>query len=485
MSDRIISFDILRGWAILGNLMIHTFMLVSQIEGIAETDPANLPWYGFIFMSLVIVFGHWRGLFLLISAAIHMYMMQKKFKSGLSREVILFQEILKGIVLWIWAMFFYVFLAQWQISKSWVEQQPIHLEWRKIYHADQFANIAFAIILSAIIFYILSSSEKLRKPVVSSIVFGLVGLAFIFPAQAIYQAANNFWGIDFHNELGVIPEYLQNIGDKGWWDYIVRFFANQATGRESPLFPHFAYSAVGSIFGIFLSQGIPNKKKFLSWGFGFAGFCMVFSVFWLFVIEKIPEDPFSLVTFHVHPTWFTFLTIGMLLMVVLGFLARHEFNSKVNWEKRLKRSRFSRRVGVFSLTVYSLASIQAVLRVLLYYIFQIFSYDPGFRTPFGLNIGWTIFLIALEILMWFGITWAWEKGHFIGSIDWLFSLALKAPFQIRKQNKKPIFGDFMDVQGKVIEPTPISWVEPAKDIEVIEKEEESIPIEGVEIQPVS
>ncbi len=58
MSDRIISFDILRGWAIFGNLMIHTFMLVSQIEGIAETDPGNLPWYGFIFMSLVIVFGH-------------------------------------------------------------------------------------------------------------------------------------------------------------------------------------------------------------------------------------------------------------------------------------------------------------------------------------------------------------------------------------------------------------------------------------------
>ncbi len=204
---------------------------------------------------------------------------------------------------------------------------------------------------------------------------------------------------------------------------------------------------------------------------------MIFSVFWLFVVEKIPEDPFSLVTFHVHPTWFTFLTIGMLLMVVLGFLARHEFNAKVDWEKRLKRSRFSRRVGVFSLTVYSLASIQAVLRVLLYYIFQIFSYDPGFRTSFGLNLGWTLFLIALEILMWFGITWVWEKGHFIGSIDWLFALVLKAPFQAKKQNRRAIFGDFMDVQGKVSEPTPISWVELTNDIETTEKEDESIQIE--------
>ena len=188
-----------------------------------------------------------------------------------------------------------------------------------------------------------------------------------------------------------------------------------------------------------------------------------------------------LVDFHVHPTWFTFVTIGMLLLVVLGFLAGHEFNSKVNWDKRLKQSRFSRRVGVFSLTVYSLASIQAVLRVLLYYIFQLFSYDPGFRTSFGLNIWWTLFLMALELIVWFGITWVWEKGHFIGSIDWLFALILKAPFKVRKNNWKSIFGDFMDVKGKVVDPTPIYWIDP---IISIKSEHESNELDSNEVSTV-
>ncbi|MHA1954562.1 MAG: hypothetical protein ACW96U_11515, partial [Candidatus Heimdallarchaeaceae archaeon] len=75
MAERIISFDIMRGWAILGNLVVHTFMLVSQVQRVAETNPAELTLAGYILMGLIVVFGHWRGLFLLMSAAIHMFIM--------------------------------------------------------------------------------------------------------------------------------------------------------------------------------------------------------------------------------------------------------------------------------------------------------------------------------------------------------------------------------------------------------------------------
>ncbi|MFW9923977.1 MAG: hypothetical protein ACFFDW_11895 [Candidatus Thorarchaeota archaeon] len=462
MSERILSFDVLRGWAILGNLMVHTFMLVSQVEGIAESNPENLSIFGFILMGVIVVFGHWRGLFLLISAAVHMFTMQRKLKKGVPRHIILGQELLKGFLLWLWAMFFYVFLAQWSISKDWAEGQPVVVEWQQIYHADQFANIAWAIMISAVVFYFLTSNEKTKKPIVGAIVFGVLGLLFVFPAPAIIEAASNFWGVNFYNEA----ESLSKIGDKGWWDYILRFFANQFVARESPLLPHFAYSAVGSILGIFMSQEKIEKKKFLSWGFGIAGFCIAFAAFWLFVVSGIPEDPVALADFHIHPTWFVFFSTGIMLIVILSLMASLEFNRKVNWEKRLKLSRWSRRAGYLSLTVYSLASIQAVLRVTFSSIFNLFGWnDPGFRISFGLPTYWTFILIVIEQGLWVLILWLWEKGKYIGSIDWFFALILKGPS--KKGEARKIFGDLLDVKGKLICPTPISFVIPKSSIEEI------------------
>ncbi|OLS30704.1 MAG: hypothetical protein HeimAB125_18370 [Candidatus Heimdallarchaeota archaeon AB_125] len=455
MASRIISFDILRGWAIIGNLMIHTFMLVSQVEGIAENTPELLDTSGYIMMGLVVVFGHWRGMFLLISACIHMIMMNMKLRRGIKREVILVQELMKGLLLWLWAMFFYVFLAQWRLSKQWVETGSATVDWRHIYFSDQFANIAWAIMISAVLFYFLTSNEKTKKPLVMAIVFAIVGCLFIFPANATYQAANNFWGIDFHSNT------LDNIGDKGWWDYIVRMLANQAVSTESPLMPHFGYSAAGSILGIFLSQEKkPKKDKFLIWGYSLAGASIVFGVIWLFAVEGIPSDPFMLVDFHAHPTWFVFVTIGMLMCLVIGLLHGHEYNEKVNWERRLKWSRFSRRVGFLSLSVYSFASLQAVLRVTLHYIFP----NQGFRISHGLTTGMTFFLMFIEVCIWFGIMWLWEKWNFNLSLEWLFALILKRPSQLKMKDKPKLFGDFLNVKGRVINVTPEHWVESTSKI---------------------
>lgn len=457
MSERIISFDILRGWAIIGNLIVHTFMLVSQVQGIAETDPGSLNTMGVILMAIIIVFGHWRGLFLMMSAAIHIYIMYRKLKNGVPRHVILVQELFKGFMLYLWAMFFYVFLAQWGPSKLWVENGISSLSWQNIYHTDQFTNIAFAIIVSAIVFFILTSNKKLQNPLIGTAVFTTLGLLFIYLAPIIYNAANTFWGVDFH-----AGGNLSVIGDKGKWDYIVSYFANQAVGRESPLFTHYAYSAVGAIIGIFISRKQLNPKRFVRVGYGLSVFFMSFSIFHLWLEGDMPQnfDQFtSLVNFHVHPAWFVYLSIGMILFVIVLLLQIHEFNPRINWFKRSMWSRHSRRVGVFSLTVYSLASIQAVLRVSLSGIFNLFGWtDPGFRVGFGLTTGWTFFLIFLEIAMWFGILWLWEKGRFLYTVDWLFAMILKVPFMRKEKVQKYFIGDFLDVEGKVIAPTPIVWL---------------------------
>ena len=60
--------------------------------------------------------------------------------------------------------------------------------------------------------------------------------------------------------------------------------------------------------------------------------------------------------------------------------------------------------------------------------------------------------------MWFGILWLWEKGRFLYTVDWLFAMILKVPFMQKEKVRKYFIGDFLDVEGKVIAPTPIVWL---------------------------
>ncbi|MHA1739839.1 MAG: hypothetical protein ACTSXA_15860 [Candidatus Heimdallarchaeota archaeon] len=475
MSKRILSFDIIRGWAILGNLMVHFFMLTSEVQGLAESGNLDqLNAFGYVQMGLIVVFGHWRGLFLLISAAVHWYTMTKKLRQGMPRGVILRQEFLKGVVLWIWAMFFYIFLAEWSLSKSIVETGTGKVEWFRMYHADQFANIAWAMMILAVVFFILSSNEKLKKPWVGAVTITVLGLLFVFPAPYVHQAAIDAWGINFHSE----PAHISNLGDIGWWDYIVRLFTNQFVARESPLMPHFAYSATGAIFGIYISrEKPPEKKKFLGWGYGLSGASILFGVFWFLVVDKAYALSFDeliplMFDFHIHPTWYVFLTIGLLSIVVLTVFASIEFNKKINIKRRMRISRMSRRAGFLSLTVYSLASIQAFLRVGMYYIFKAFNNPTGitFRQSHSLSTGWEFFMLALELGLWFLILWLWEKGRYIGSIDWLFAAVLKAPGKM-KEDKKWLIKDPLDVEGKVIKPEPVLWFARDEEPDIPEKEE--------------
>lgn len=470
MTKRMISLDIIRGWAILGNLLVHFFMMTSKVEGLAESgDLDQLGASGFIFMGFVVVFGHWRGLFLLISAAVHWYIMKRKLDAGIPRNVILRQELLKGLILFIWAMFFYVFIGEWSLSKQWVDLgTTVKLDWKQIYHVDQFTNIAVAIFITAIVFYFWSKNEKTRKPLIATVVFVVLGLAFIFPAPYALEAANNFWGVDFSAGGG-----LEKLGEKGWWDYIVRFITNQFLSRESPLMPHYAYSAAGAVIGIFISQKDKiEKKKFLGWGYGIAGFSILFGGFWFLVVDKaltLPTDEIIKLTadFHIHPTWYVFVTMGLLLIVVMSLFASIEFNRKLNVKRRLRISRLSRRAGVMSLSVYSLASIQAFLRMGMWGIFRAFGSSNAyiFRTNLEMPTGWVVFMWILELGLWFFILWIWEKGRYIGSPDWLFAVILKGPSKM-KEEKYWAFKDPLNIKGKIIEPEVVQWITPITDLDV-------------------
>jgi hypothetical protein len=491
MAKRIISFDIIRGWAILGNLLVHFFMITSEVQGLAESGNLDqLDGIGFIFMGLIVVFGHWRGLFLLISAAIHWYVMKRKFEAGVSRWVILRQEFLKGILLFAWAMFFYTIIGEWVLANQWADLgSTVKLDWKRIYHVDQFTNIAIAIFITSIVFIIHSFLDQKKRPIFATITFVILGFAFIFPAPYVLEAANNFWGVDFSGSGG-----LQKLGEKGWWDYPVRFIVNQFISRESPLMPHYAYSAAGAVIGIFISQKDKiNKKKFLGWGYGIAGASILFGGIWFLGIDRalsLPTDEIIRLTadFHIHPTWYVFATLGLLLIVVMSVFASIEFNRKLNVKKRLFISRFSRRAGVLSLSVYSLAAVQQLMRVAMWGITRALGYADYnlFRENLALPTGWVVFMMALELGLWFFILWIWEKGRYIGSPDWLFATILKGPIKM-KEDKKWLINDPLDVQGKIIDVEPILWVEleSKEDDLLLDEEEKPLTIDDELPAPIN
>ncbi|MHA1367046.1 MAG: hypothetical protein ACTSP5_11630 [Candidatus Heimdallarchaeota archaeon] len=108
----------------------------------------------------------------------------------------------------------------------------------------------------------------------------------------------------------------------------------------------------------------------------------------------------------------------------------------------------------------------------MYYIFKAFNNPTGitFRQSHSLSTGWEFFMLALELGLWFLILWLWEKGRYIGSIDWLFAAVLKAPGKM-KEDKKWLIKDPLDVEGKVIKPEPVLWFARDEEPDIPEKEE--------------
>jgi hypothetical protein len=144
--------------------------------------------------------------------------------------------------------------------------------------------------------------------------------------------------------------------------------------------------------------------------------------------------------FHVHPRWFAFMSMGLQIPVVVAFFIWVEFSPKLNQELWLKLTRYVRRFGIFTLTVYFFGIFDAIPR----YIFSLFSI-PGmdFIHRYGVTDLWAVILTLTVLILWSITLFVWDrvlKGY--GSVEFLVGL-----IRPKKSGQKRNWKDPINLQG--------------------------------------
>lgn len=428
---RITSLDFARGLAVMGMTLFHGFF--NSWDFFGTGDLGSLTWQ-LPFAFLFFIFGHWRGFFIMISAAVHTYVMAKRLKEGNNRLSIMLKNIFAGFVLWGIGTLYNAIFNTFGIIDTW---HRTHGTWNWqiatdfVFFVEALQDIAFSIIIASIIFYFISRKDGMKKLLRNSIIFSILGLIIIFVAPFVQQGINQAIGIeyqpgvlvDFRTDAG--PPYLQP-NPHPFARYWLIFFG----GREAPIFPMLAPGLVGIIIGMWLAQDKPSKK-FLKVGYWTSlGLFLLGGLWFVLVDSKLftvslfstgPNNSGVLVFQHVHPTWFMLSNTGLELAALLFLIHKVEFNPKLKVDKWLRRSRFVRRWGIVALTVYMSQVLifipEKVLNIIAAAGGFSWEYVTRYQMPF-LNAALlsVVFFIAADIVIRI-----WDKLRFIGTWEWLFA----------------------------------------------------------------
>ena len=215
--------------------------------------------------------------------------------------------------------------------------------------------------------------------------------------------------------------------------------------KEEPIFPFFATVLVGAILAKVLS--LPNvSKKHLNQTHLIATCLMILGeIYWIFV-DKMSFD----LWFHIHPTWFFLVNTGIQLHLILLFLRFREFNPRIDHTRWLSRSRFFRRWGRVSLTIYMLQIIEIFPRWICWKILGVDCYTRG-----NLNWNWTIFMIIVCMAFYELVITIWEQFHFVGTWEW-FAIAIKR-WTTKSAKNTP---DSIDLLRYINDVIPIQFIQP-------------------------
>jgi len=454
---RLTSIDFLRGIAIFFTLVFH--FLFTNWDAFASPSIDGILEYGgvafLIFAIIVVIFIHWRGFFLMISAVVNFYSMERALKKGKNVMVIWVKQIIAGIVLILIGKLWATFMPYWGPVEIWSRSSEVFTQpwttfleaWEghkgMFYIIEAIESIGVMMIITSFLFLIFAIKKLRDNWLVKLSISFVIGIAVIVVTPYLQEVVVSNYAVNITTGEGFRTFTTWNIWEKIW-----RVPMNWFFGREAPLFPMIGSYFIGAGIGTILSQDKPKKKQ-LQWLYLVGGLLVVGAVLEFFLNVGIENlDP----GFHIHPRWFALLSAGLQIITIVGTVLRIEFNQKINKEKWLKGTRFIRRFGVFALTAYFFSIGDMVIR----FIFQAIFPNWDFISRYSLNWWWTIILVVILMASWHGVLYVWDR-YAKGYMSWEFLVSLlRRPKGGHKRNWK----DPINLKGILWDVEMISFVEP-------------------------
>ncbi len=445
MSKRILSLDLLRGIAIFAMIFVHVFVNSSEIM---RADPfESLPMI--VFFVFIFVFGHFRGFFILISGAAAVYTITAKSKQGRPLKSILKNQVFLGVFLIVFGHLKDTFINQWGIFRQYylaggfrAENFDWAAEWAQYSQmgliSEAIQSIGWCLLLTSLIYgAMLKFRPGISVKASALIMLGLT-VVVLYVSPPIQQALSNL--VNFDVTSGSEPWRIEKEGLGYLWVLLIFDIA----GAQSPIFPMLAYSLIGGVIGVYLSQESlsSNFPRRLT-GFGaliLLGGIIDFAIHLLFV-PGFEFDPF----FHVHPSWYVLIAIGIQVMLVALTFRLIEFNPRLTVEQMKKRTLYLRRWSFVALTVYSLQILEYIPRAILAEIFPASNLDLWTRTP----LQYVLLFMLLNWAMWELILRLNDRVANKWSLEYPLLLIAK------RGNKIKNAADPLNLQGNLYDVEPI------------------------------
>ena len=455
---RYVTIDFFRGLALLLVCFMHMFSDAFDQETAFE-NINTLPLSLLLILFLIVYFGGWGGLFVMISATGNMFSMQLNRERGHSIKKIVLKQIFGGIFLLIISMIVEGTLQYYGYFGTLLFDSFTPDPTRIIWHAFTMTPVhclSMCMIINGIIQGFLFMNEGHLKYRRNIIIYLILTVIVILVTQPLWNLARSlipgYPNQDYPSTLGLPYDYdvMMPLMGQSFGTYCKYFGLMIVAGSTTPLFPFLISSFLGNINGLALLENRKKKSiKVCSYGM-IGGILFILLGILVGIIIGAGFDEFFPLTNdfgdltglsdglnYLWFPWFCFLTGGQLITIWI-LIRIIEYRGKT--AHFAEKTKIIRRFGIPALTIYTFHRFVIYLPIAL--LSWITGYDFLSPLPFGptlLYIGIGIGFVAL-------LLWGWDKIGYIGSLEWglgtifglLFPSILKAKAnqEIQNKNKK-------------------------------------------------
>lgn len=426
INKRLLSIDVLRGYAIATILVIHRIHYQWTGMQTREILRANIhgPWAPLIILTIVMF--TMAGIFYFISGLVNSYSIYNRVsKDSCSRSKWMSGGVLSGLIFIIFNYLHRLFFMNGFIGSSSATEPefPIGLltgmvrdssnvvfRWSQLTEPGTLSLIGFILIIVTLVLGWIFRSGNTVKPgkiytilTVLAIIFLLITPFFKYWLRPVYESAY---------EHG-------------------NYFSAMCLGhicQEFCLFPYLGYGFFGAILGISLARK-EDKKLFYRRNWIWTGALLAVGVAGIILFNR--EDLLGKRIIGASVSYIELAIFILILNILLRYL---DFSSTENHERRWSKTLGIRRMGMVALTVYFFEPFVAeILRKFVDY----FSGNQLWANQFY----WVLLFGFGCLAVWWMIIWHWSKVNFAGSLEWIIALLI-----LRLAGKRSTKIDFKSVK---------------------------------------
>jgi hypothetical protein len=415
MAKRYFSIDIIRGFAILSIIFLHSCF--AHYRNITKIDfnnpPLSVTIIGFLLM--------WSGLFAMISMIANTSTQISRMKDGLIDKKNMLYYFLSGGALIIFFHYFYFLLLgpvvldfennnhKYSLVSGFLHNGFFNFELtdRFLYNSS-LSMIGWNLVIIGVILYFLmkrygNNLAKITKSI------GIIGALIIF--------------------LSIIRIPLFPLIDqvRQSQNLFVSALFNLLINKNDPLLPYLGFGFFGAMIGLLITYESRTKKIVRYLGIIASVWMILGLVFYRFFPDTMLER-------SIDGLWFSIMLIqlGLFIWLVIAALTFFDYRKEEKRNRIARRFKWIRQFGMVSLTVFMFETPLGEITAKIWS-----TLIPGW----DLSINKVMLFGLFNVLVWFFIVQIWWKGKFKYSFEWLTVKIFKRIG--RKSNKVKVIENFV------------------------------------------